>query len=158
MTSLHRLEIISKGRKKLSGHACVTFHNFEDHNKLLKLDEPQYWKLQRCNYFRFCRPIFASVTLRCHQATHPTSINWDILHTTSYSIIFRESFYWLILLVFMAILINPIIMSGTTSVGVKELKTDWHKLAKALPAPVKEVLQRLHAVSAARFINTSSSH
>merc|ERR1719296_494763 len=78
-----QVEQIAKNSKHISGSAFVTFADPSHRDHFLK-EKPQCWKCRNYTFFTFGRPPFASMTLNCMRAPHPSDVNWLNLHVPTW--------------------------------------------------------------------------
>lgn len=101
------IQKIEEGEKALSGSAFVTLKDQNLQKALLK-EAPSCWMFGSYAYFNFGQPPFASVTLRCLRAPHPSDLLWENLHVR---FIERTIRFWvgtILLLLFMVVLVTPV--------------------------------------------------
>jgi hypothetical protein len=120
------LEAIRADKKSMCGSAFVTFKHSRHRDRFLKEEEdhivsswiwaPSY------SYFSFGRPPFASVTLLCERAPHPSDIIWQNLHVSWWQ---RTLVFWTLasLLFFVMVLL-------VTAVGISEFVVPIIKIAR----------------------------
>lgn len=96
------LEAIVRGRKHMSGTAFITFENSSHRDHFLK-KKPRCWQFRDHAYFSFGVPPFASATLACMRAPHPSDVNWMNLHITRFEQ--RVRFISLALLLFICMVV-----------------------------------------------------
>lgn len=125
------LQAIVHGPKLLSGSAFVTFSKYEHRDIFLK-NQPRCWELRSHTYFSFGRPPFASVTLACTRAAHPSDVNWQNLHATHFEQGVRAVALTLLLFVAMVLLTTPITISTEVGTIVPVMKRHFFAIAERL--------------------------
>lgn len=100
------LEKIRSGKKLMSGSAFVVFKQSRYRDLLLQEEEDDpvpSWILARNNtYFSFGRPPFASVTLTCERAPHPSDLCWQNLQVAWWQ---REFVFWILAFVLLFVMV-----------------------------------------------------
>ncbi|CAJ1337006.1 unnamed protein product [Effrenium voratum] len=112
---------IDSGTKQLSGSAFVTFQT-EELKKDLAGELPSCLTCRTYSYWSFGRPPFSSVTLRCHQAPHPSNVNWCNLQVPESRRVCGYITGRLFLLVFMLLLVTPVAVTSELNLIVGFLK------------------------------------
>lgn len=126
--SLREANLSSKG---MAGSAFVTFKERAMQEALL-LPPPRCWNCRSYTYFHFGHPPFASVTLRCVRAPHPSDINWRNLHKQDWERILRFWTGTLLLLLFMLLLITPVTVTAELNELILRLRTHAQVVQKWL--------------------------
>jgi len=124
-------------RKRLSGSAFITFASQGECSLMLN-KVPPWWDCNQWFFrskFSFGRPPFAAVTLFCYRAPHPDDINWQNLHTKSYS---RRIRYWLLTLV-------VCVLAVSLSAGVDRLKQQIAWVSEHAPGEESPMTMRFVA-------------
>jgi len=105
------LERIVAGPKRISGAAFITFFTSQHRDHFLK-NKPRCWQFRDHAYFSFGRPPFASATLACMRAPHPSDVNWMNLHVTRWEQRVRFFTLTTLLLIAMVVLVTPVTISS----------------------------------------------
>lgn len=146
------LETIHSGKKHMSGSAFVTFKDPHYRDKLLQEEQDEsledavstFVTSRSYTYFSFGRPPFASVTLTCERAPHPSDVNWENLHVVWWH---RELVFWVLasLLLFAMVglvtfvriseLVVPILMVAQEELHALEKMPAWNDY---VPTQVKD--------------------
>jgi len=124
---------IESAKKGLSGAAFVTFEMLNNRNHFLK-EKPRWYELRSYAYFTFGRPPFASVTLACTRAPHPTDVEWKNLHITPTMQKMRGGVLILVLFVAMITLVTPVTISSQLNILIPAFRHRIHFIAKAMHA------------------------
>eukprot|EP00928_Gymnodinium_smaydae_P031352 TRINITY_DN23033_c0_g1_i6.p1 TRINITY_DN23033_c0_g1~~TRINITY_DN23033_c0_g1_i6.p1 ORF type:complete len:779 (-),score=121.58 TRINITY_DN23033_c0_g1_i6:117-2390(-) len=111
------LEEIQNGRKKISGSAFISFvpsgselaARSRDH---FLRNKPRIWHCRSHAWFTFGRPPFASVTLSCGRAPHPSDVDWLNLHVQRWEQLLRLTVMSILLLVTMIVLVAPVTLAS----------------------------------------------
>jgi len=120
------LKSIRENEKRMSGSAFVTFRDARI-RKLMLADTPPCWQCggsagETSAYFNFGHPPFASVTLRCLSAPHPSDVIWENLHVTYVERISRFWIGTLLLLIFMVAVVTPVTVTTQLNAIIPELR------------------------------------
>lgn len=115
------VERISRDKKGISGCAFVTFAEPRHRDHFLK-EKPQCWQCRNFAFFSFGRPPFASVTLACMRAPHPSDVNWLNLHVTQLERRLRLITLTILLFIVMVTIITPVTITSQMNVILPALK------------------------------------
>lgn len=118
------LDRIRSGKKRISGSAFVTFKHPRHRDRLLQETEdapvPTWIWARSHTFFSFGRPPFASVTLSCERAPHPSDVNWQNMHVAWWQ---RELVFWSLasLLLFTMVVLVTVVRISEFVVPIIEL-------------------------------------
>jgi hypothetical protein len=126
------LDALREEKKALSGSAFITFKLPRHRDQLLQEEEGHpvtswIWKSSH-SYFSFGRPPFASVTLSCERAPHPSDIIWQNLHITWWQ---RSLVFWSLaslLLFVMVVLVTVVRISELVMPIMHIVRKELHAL------------------------------
>eukprot|EP00439_Symbiodinium_sp_Y106_P002048 s5384_g1.t1 len=115
--------IEDEGPRTLSGSAFVVFRSgCEDALRCIAGQEPGCLSCRKYTYWRFGRPPFSSVTLRCQPAPHPTNLNWENLRITETRRVVGYVTGRLFLLIFMLVLVTPVAVTSQLNLALHILQ------------------------------------
>jgi len=125
------LDAIVSGRKHMSGSAFITFQNPQHRDHFLR-KRPRCWQFRDHAYFSFGVPPFASATLACTRAPHPSDVNWMNLHITRMEQRIRFIGLTLLLFISMVALVTPVTISSQLKVIIPTLQRHLSSAARWL--------------------------
>jgi hypothetical protein len=144
------LQRINGEKKELSGSAFVTLTQPNYRDFIFREEDLQSLVLNSNVYFSFGHPPFASVTLMCESAPHPSDIIWQNLHVTRWR---RSTVFWslMVLLLFVTVVVVTVVrISEIVQPFLDFLRVELDALQrteawkKFFPASVDHLLSKLN--------------
>lgn len=140
---------ITQGKRQMTGSAFITFQDWRDQRHFLK-DKPMLWNCRDYALFTFGKAPFASSSLSCTRAPHPSDLKWMNLHVTLREQGVRLASMTALLFVLMFLLICLIFISGETEQIVFEIESHYHDFVNSTKAhfqPLSSALSALESPS-----------
>merc|ERR1719482_1076883 len=117
-----RLAQIESGPKRMSGSAFATFTDRKYQRYMLERPPGCCALLRSYTFFSFGRPPFASVTLRCMEAAHPSDVNWQNLHISTMEQNLRFLLASGLVVIIMILLVTPVAITSQLNYIIPMLK------------------------------------